>query len=28
MTGASKFPRHWLYDASGNLTHKSGLWRR
>ena len=28
MTGASKFPRHWLYDAGGNLTHKSGLWRR
>jgi len=25
MTGASKFPRHWLYDAGGNLTHKSGL---
>ena len=25
MTGASKFPRHWLYDASGELTHKSGL---
>lgn len=25
MTGASRFPRHWLYDASGTLTHKSGL---
>lgn len=25
MTGASKFPRHWLYDESGTLTHKSGL---
>jgi hypothetical protein len=25
MTGASKFPRHWLYDADGTLTHKSGL---
>jgi hypothetical protein len=25
MTGASKFPRHWLYDAAGKLTHKSGL---
>jgi len=25
MTGASKFPRHWLYDADGELTHKSGL---
>jgi len=25
MTGASKFPRHWLYDAGGTLTHKSGL---
>jgi hypothetical protein len=25
MSGASKFPRHWLYDDSGNLTHKSGL---
>ncbi|MBO0773142.1 MAG: cyclic nucleotide-binding domain-containing protein [Actinobacteria bacterium] len=25
MTGASKFPRHWLYDDSGALTHKSGL---
>jgi Cyclic nucleotide-binding domain len=25
MTGASKFPRHWLYDDGGKLTHKSGL---
>jgi hypothetical protein len=25
MTGASKFPRHWLYDDQGALTHKSGL---
>jgi hypothetical protein len=25
MTGASKFPRHWLYDTEGRLTHKSGL---
>jgi hypothetical protein len=25
MTGASTFPRHWLYDDSGKLTHKSGL---
>lgn len=25
MTGASKFPRHWLYAADGKLTHKSGL---
>jgi hypothetical protein len=25
MTGASKFPRHWLYDDAGRLTHKSGL---
>jgi Cyclic nucleotide-binding domain len=25
MTGASQFPRHWLYDAVGRLTHKSGL---
>ncbi|MGI9008859.1 MAG: cyclic nucleotide-binding domain-containing protein [Streptosporangiaceae bacterium] len=25
MTGASRFPRHWLYDDSGALTHKSGL---
>jgi hypothetical protein len=25
MTGASRFPRHWLYDSDGRLTHKSGL---
>jgi hypothetical protein len=25
MTGASRFPRHWVYDADGRLTHKSGL---
>jgi Cyclic nucleotide-binding domain len=25
MTGASKFPRHWVYDDAGKLTHKSGL---
>jgi hypothetical protein len=25
MTGASKFPRHWVYDAEGRLSHKSGL---
>lgn len=25
MIGASRFPRHWLYDADGQLTHKSGL---
>ena len=25
MTGASKFPRHWLYNDTGELTHKSGL---
>jgi len=25
MPGASKFPRHWVYDAAGALTHKSGL---
>jgi len=25
MTGASAFPRHWVYDASGQLSHKSGL---
>jgi hypothetical protein len=25
MTGASKFPRHWLYNDAGALTHKSGL---
>ena len=25
MTGASPFPRHWVYDDEGRLTHKSGL---
>jgi hypothetical protein len=25
MTGASAFPRHWVYAADGQLTHKSGL---
>jgi hypothetical protein len=25
MTGASRFPRHWLYDADGRLARKSGL---
>jgi hypothetical protein len=25
MTGASPFPRHWVYDAQGALSHKSGL---
>src|SRR5262249_45539966 len=25
MTGASNFPRHWLYNTAGQLTHKSGL---
>jgi hypothetical protein len=25
MVGASRFPRHWVYDAGGALTHKSGL---
>jgi hypothetical protein len=25
LEGASKFPRHWVYDADGALTHKSGL---
>jgi hypothetical protein len=25
MEGASRFPRHWVYDASGSLSHKSGL---
>ncbi|MGH3256724.1 MAG: cyclic nucleotide-binding domain-containing protein [Streptosporangiaceae bacterium] len=25
MTGASKFPRHWLYNDRGSLTRKSGL---
>jgi hypothetical protein len=25
MTGHSRFPRHWVYDAGGKLSHKSGL---
>jgi len=25
MTGASTFPRHWVYDGRGQLSHKSGL---
>lgn len=25
MDGASRFPRHWVYDDSGRITHKSGL---
>jgi len=25
MTGASPFPRHWIYDAAGQLAAKSGL---
>jgi hypothetical protein len=25
VAGASKFPRHWIYDAAGRLAHKSGL---
>jgi hypothetical protein len=25
MTGASSFPRHWVYDTGGQLSHKSGL---
>jgi Cyclic nucleotide-binding domain len=25
MTGASTFPRHWVYGADGQLSHKSGL---
>lgn len=25
VTGASPFPRHWVYGADGRLTHKSGL---
>jgi len=25
MSGASRFPRHWIYDDTGALTHKSGL---
>ncbi len=25
IVGASRFPRHWIYEADGELTHKSGL---
>lgn len=25
MVGASAFPRHWVYDGTGRLSHKSGL---
>jgi hypothetical protein len=25
LTGASRFPRHWIYDGEGQLSHKSGL---
>jgi hypothetical protein len=25
VTGASSFPRHWIYDHRGALSHKSGL---
>jgi hypothetical protein len=25
VTGASRFPRHWIYDDKGRLGHKSGL---
>jgi Cyclic nucleotide-binding domain len=25
MIGASRFPRHWVYDNEGRLSHKSGL---
>lgn len=25
LTGASRFPRHWIYDDDSRLTHKSGL---
>jgi hypothetical protein len=25
MVGASRFPRHWIYDADNRLSHKSGL---
>ncbi len=25
LAGASKFPRHWIYDADGNLVAKAGL---
>jgi len=25
LQGASRFPRHWVYDSEGTLSHKSGL---
>src|SRR5271166_5217396 len=25
LVGASRFPRHWVYDADNRLSHKSGL---
>jgi quercetin dioxygenase-like cupin family protein len=25
LAGASRFPRHWVYDGQGSLSHKSGL---
>ena len=25
LEGASRFPRHWVYDKDGRLSHKSGL---
>jgi hypothetical protein len=25
LVGASRFPRHWVYDAHGRLSHKAGL---
>jgi hypothetical protein len=25
VEGASRFPRHWIYDTKGRLSHKSGL---
>jgi len=25
VTGASPFPRHWIYDKDGKLTHKTGM---
>ncbi len=25
VAGASRFPRHWIYDVAGELAHKSGL---
>ena len=25
LIGASRFPRHWVYDQGGTLSHKSGL---